>query len=557
MFVILIVITLVSIGILFVAAVSYFRSDEVATANARLAIYQRSLNDTLQRFQHLPYMLARDSLVISVAEGLNSTVLLNNRLEEFARESSLEAIYLMDINGLVLASSNHGAQQSFVGKNYGFRPYFLTSSNGQRGEFFGVGATTGRPGYFVSEPVLDNEGEFIGVIAIKLDMSELQAVWEASLENVFVSNAVDVIVLSSNNSWLYKLLNPLSSQQINEIKKGRQFGNYELAQLEWQHDGSNTAILDGEQYVYVFENAERLGWTVHYLLTEDRIYERVLLTTGIFGGGVIFLVLISTFLRSIRISEALAVSQNDRMKLLAINNELELAQNELRKTSKLAALGQLAASVTHELGQPISALRNYLAAIELDGSLKDIQMQSRLAKVTDRMEKITRQLRFFVRSDKEHFEKVDLSIVVKNAVELVTNSIQNSDAKIKLEFQAGDFLVFGHQLRLEQVVVNLISNAISAIEDNEYGLVQISLCERDGRLELKFEDNGSGLGGRSLETLLEPFHTTKASGEGMGLGLSIAAEIVRQHDGEIDVEPALPTGSRFLVILPTLRASDK
>ncbi|MEW7007469.1 sensor histidine kinase [Lentilitoribacter sp. EG35] len=548
----LMVITLISIAVLFVSAVSYFRGEEVSEANARLSLYTRSVNETLQRFQHLPYVLARDALVVSVAGQDKRPDILNIRLRQYADEASLEAIYLMDGQGLVLSASNFAQKQSFIGKNYGFRPYFLSSSEGNRGEFFGVGATTGRPGYFVSETVTSYDGDFLGVIAIKLDMSELQAAWEAAAERVFVSNADGVVVLSSNKNWLYKLLKPLNEQQLDEIKKGRQFGDQNLELLDWQQDTQNEATFQNDRFIYVSNPSDRLGWTVHYLLDEKRIYERATLTTAIFGVAIICLVLFSTFLRSRRIGTALQISQNDREQLRVANAELEMAQTELEKTSKLAALGQLSASVTHELGQPISALRNYLTAAEISGDIANEQTRLKLFRVTERMENITKQLRFFIRSNDDGFQQVDLRKVASVAIELLEHKVDAAKVMLTTQLSDAPALVMGNQLRLEQVIVNLVSNSIGAIEDEEGGQIEISIEASGKYVILKVKDNGVGFGDRSLEILTEPFHTTKASGEGMGLGLSIASEIIREHNGKITAETPAEGGSCFSIFLPAI-----
>lgn len=552
------IITLISIAVLFVSAISYFRGEEVEEANARLSLYSRSVNETLERFQHLPYVLARDALVAAVAGQDKRPDILNIRLRQYANEASLEAIYLMNAQGQVLSASNFAQPHSFVGKNYGFRPYFLASSEGNRGEFFGVGATTGRPGYFVSETVTSYDGDFLGVIAIKLDMSELQAAWEAAGERVFVSNADGVVVLSSNKDWLYKLLNPLNDQQLEDIKADRQFGDQSLELLDWRQDTQNEATFQDDRFIYVAKPADRLGWTVHYLLSEKRIYERATLTTAVFGVAIICLVLFSTFLRSRRIGTALQISQNDREQLRVANSELETAQSELEKTSKLAALGQLSASVTHELGQPISALRNYLTAAELSGDITNEVTRSKLFRVTERMENITKQLRFFIRSNDDGFTQIDLRKVAGGAIELLEHKVSAANIVLVTELGDAPALVKGNQLRLEQVIVNLISNSIGATEDHAAaegsGKIEISIETSDGQVALNVTDNGVGFGDRSLEVLTEPFHTTKASGDGMGLGLSIASEIIREHNGQVTAETPLEGGSRFSITLPVMKS---
>lgn len=479
------------------------------------------------------------------------------RLKQIAEQASLEAIYQMDQSGRVLSASNYDKPHSFVGKSYGFRPYFEVAMNGQRGEFFGVGATTGRPGYFVSEPVRNDDGQILGVIAIKLDMSDFQSAWEESAERVFVSNADGVIVLSSIRQWLYHLLAPLDNQQLDLIRSGRQFGNVTLEKLDWEQHSSDEASLDGNRFIYVSNEAERLGWTVHYLQDQSRVFERATLTTVIFGVTIICLVLFATFLRSRRIETALQNSQLDKENLQSANLKLQAAQTELQQTSKLAALGQLSASVTHELGQPLSALRNYLTAIELSGTLKDGDMQSKLARVTERMENITRQLRFFIRSDQEGFAQIDVRSILSGAIELIEHQSQLENIELIQSYPEKPVYIMGHKLRLEQVFVNLFSNALSAVSDDGSGQIVVSIESDDEAISITVQDNGDGFGGRTLDTLLEPFHTTKASGDGLGLGLSIASEIIREHNGNITAQSREQGGAIFAVSLPAITSLDK
>ena len=561
--VILIVVTIAMIVSLFFAATSYFRSEETTEAANRLSLYTRSLNDTLERFQYLPYVLSKDPLVVSgVSTGRDGVMPfeLNKRLAEFANVSNLEAIYLMNLSGSVIASSNHNLPQSFMGQNYAFRPYFQNALSGNRGEFFGVGATTGRPGYFVSEPVFENS-KIIGVIAIKIDMSELQSLWEKGGENVFVSNGDGIVVLSSNPSWLYRTLQALSSDEIAAIAINRQFIGKELISLDWVNQGDDVAKLDGGNFVYAKEPINRLDWTVHYLLSETRVYERTLLTTVIFGSVLAVFLVFATFMRSVRIRSALSISQSDRAQLLKTNHELKTAQEQLSRTSKLAALGQLSASVTHELGQPISALRNHLTAAEISGELNPGHTLEKFTRVIDRMDNITKQLRFFTRpiSTVGHEDKqqnIDIQEVIKGALDLVEHTLQSAGVKAVFNTQSRLIYTLGNRLRLEQVIVNLLTNSITAMEDRTVKKLEIFLQTHDKIVNIIVRDNGTGFGDRDIAKLQEPFHTTRASGDGMGLGLSIATEIIREHKGMMTAQNLEHGGAEFIISLPLLKLKN-
>ena len=563
---ILIVVTIAMIVSLFFASTSYFRSEETTEAANRLSLYTRSLNDTLERFQYLPFVLSQDPIVVSgVISGArgNAPSELNMRLAEFANVSNLEAIYLMNLSGSVIASSNYDLPQSFMGQNYAFRPYFQNALSGNRGEFFGVGATTGRPGYFVSEPVFQN-GKIIGVIAIKIDMSELQLLWEQGGENVFVSNGDGIVVLSSTPSWLYRTLQPLSDAEITAIANNKQFIGKELISLDWETKGTDVARLDGANFVYANEAINRLDWTVHYLLNETRIYERAVLTTVIFGSVLAVFLVFATFMRSVRIRSALSISQSDRAQLLKANHELKTTQEQLSRTSKLAALGQLSASVTHELGQPISALRNHLTAAEISGELKPGHTLEKFTRVIDRMDNITKQLRFFTRPistqrQEDQMQAIDLQDVIKGALDLVEHTLKSAGVEVDFSHENEPVHTLGNRLRLEQVVVNLLTNSVTAMEDSPVKTLEISLVEQNTTIDIVVRDSGIGFGDRDMAKLQEPFHTTRASGNGMGLGLSIATEIIREHNGVITAENLADGGAEFTISLPLLNIeySDK
>lgn len=544
---------------LFFAALSYFQSEETTEAQNRLSLYTRSLNDTLERFQYLPFVLARDTLVMANVDA-GSTAELNARLAIFARVSKLEAIYLMNLDGVVVASSNYDTPQSFMDQNYGFRPYFQEALESRRGEFFGVGATTGRPGYFVSEPVYQGQN-LAGVIAIKIDMSELQALWERGGENVFASNSNDIIVLSSNKDWLYQTLKPLSESDVASIQTNKQFIGKELAPLEWVTQDENSARLGQKNFVYARENIARLDWTVHFLLSEARMFERAIMTTIIFGGVLALFLVFATFMRSARIRTALLISQSDRAQLLTANHDLKSAQEQLSRTSKLAALGQLSASVTHELGQPISALRNHLTAAEISGELKQGKTLTKLNLVIDRMENITKQLRFFTRpiharNDGNVLQMISLNDVIRGAMDLVAHDLKSAKVDVILRIENNDLLVMGNRLRLEQVLVNLLTNGANAMDDIDEKTLEISLEKSDQNASIIVRDNGSGFGERDITKLQEPFHTTRASGDGMGLGLSIATEIIKEHNGTIEAQNRPDCGAEFIISIPLAKTQD-
>lgn len=553
---------------LFLVSRSYFETLELQRAQSRVSLYRSTLVNALERYQYLPFVLARDPFVIAAAEG-NGRAALNRRLAAFAAEADLDAIYLMDTTGLTVAASNHDQPLTFLGQNYGFRPYFQTALAGGLGQFFGIGATTSQPGFFIAEPVRGPGGAVIGVVALKLDLSGLEAAWAEAGETAFVSNRDGIVLLSSDPSIRYRALKQVTEAQRAEIETRQQFGQEPLTPLDWAAAAQDHATLGGRSYLQVTARIPTPEWTLHYLVDARPVQARAWL--AVIGAAILatLLLAIGLYLRTRRVRLALTESQAARRKLQAANAELareieerrqaerrlEDARSELARASKLAALGQLAASVTHELGQPISAMKNYLTAAELDvADAETGETLRRLSAIVARMERLTQQLRFFARPGGEGLGPLDLNEVWKEALALIEPDARAIGVSIREAAPAGPVMVRGDRLRLEQVVVNLCRNAILAMADASRRELTVAIEVVDGKARLAVRDSGTGLKGETLERLQEPFVTSRASGEGMGLGLAISAEIVKEHDGRLaarDLEGAGDsTGAEFTVTLP-------
>ncbi|MBV1867042.1 MAG: GHKL domain-containing protein [Marinosulfonomonas sp.] len=546
---VLVVTVLLATVITFFGAQRYFEQLETQAASNRMVLYLRALNETLRQHQHLPFVLAGDP---NYSQEFRPTAVgphINDQLHIVAKEAKLEAIYLMNADGLVLATSNAGESHSFLGQNYGFRPYFQEALNGQRSDYFAIGATSGRPGYFVAEPITYAGGADNGVIAIKLDVSELQKSWESDSETVVAINRDDIVVLASNPDWLYRPISDLTPEVRNAILESRQFGSEPLDPLDWTPLEENRVVVDGTNYVLAAGGADWRDWTVLYLHPEAIILRQTLLATGIFGSLIALLVGFATFLRSRRIELAYTVSERQRSALIETNRQLEQAQTELARSAKLAALGHLAASVTHELGQPISAFRNHLAAAAIGNEISSPTTAANLNKLVDRMEAITAQFRYFARGRTDEKTNVDLSAVLEETENLLRTEIETAKIDFSTSGIASPVGVLAHRVQLEQVFTNLLRNAIHAVENKDDPKIRITVTKGSDTVEIRVSDNGPGLAGASLSDLHEPFFSTKPSGVGMGLGLAIVGEIVKDHGGQVDIGDDTD-GAEFIVTLP-------
>lgn len=541
--------------ITFFSARHYFERLESQAASNRMVIYLRALNETLRQHQHLPFVLANDPRYAQDLAAGTTGPETNDRLRELAHEAKLEAIYLMDPTGRVVATSNADEPHSFLGQNYGFRPYFRDALTGQRSDYFAIGATSGRPGYFVAEPVFGAGAEALGVIAIKLDVSELQRSWESNSETVLAVNNDKIVVLASNPGWLYRPVGSLSDTLRKTILGSRQFGSETLKPLGWQPFGDKRVTIDGTGYLQVAGQAEWRGWTLHYLHPENTILRQTLVAT-VFCASIISVLLgFATFLRSRRIEQAYTASERRRVALVQTNQQLEKAQTDLAQSAKLAALGHLAASVTHELGQPISAFRNHLVAAELGHEITSPTTAMALYKLVDRMEATISQFRHFARARPEHKSQVDLIAVLGDAKTLLQADIAAAGIHLVVNEPHGPVPVYAHEVQLEQAFTNLLRNAVHAVEGRDNPQIRLTLTRQMQQVEIRIQDNGPGLSGATLTDLQEPFFSTKPSGVGMGLGLAITTEIINDHGGALTLGD-VTEGAEFVVTLPLTSSKD-
>lgn len=527
----------------------YFERTETIAASNRMELYLRSLNETLRQHQHMPFVLAGDPRYSSALNPDAVEPETNDRLSRLAKQAKLEAIYVMDASGVVLATSNAGQPNSFLGQNYGFRPYFKEALAGQRSDYFAIGATSGRPGYFVAEPVTFASGTQSGVVAIKLDVSELQNSWESDTETVVAVNKDNIVVLASNPDWLYRPVVELTSDVRQTILNSRQFGNKPLAHLDWFETSDTRVAVDGTMYISAAGQADWRDWSVVYLHPEAKVTRQTLVTTVLFGGLIALLVGFATFLRSRRIAVAYAASERRRVALTKTNRQLEQAQAELARRAKLSALGQLAASVTHELGQPISAFRNHLAAAEIGGEITSPSTAKSLNKLVERMEAITKQFRYFARGKSDEKARVDFADMLGEVASLLRAQFETADVALHITPLTSAIEVQANKVMLEQALTNLLTNALHAVENEASPEVCVAVTSAHNRVEVRISDNGPGLDGVNLADIQEPFFSTKPSGVGMGLGLAIATEIIKDHGGELTLG-ASAKGAEFIFSLP-------
>jgi two-component system C4-dicarboxylate transport sensor histidine kinase DctB len=562
---------------IWLGSVSNGRSRQQAQLQDRLTVTLRSVESEIERFRYLAGVVGEDARVSAALDAPSGErVMQTNRYLQSVRErSGADEIYLLDMSGMTLAASNWNEAGSFVGNNYSFRPYFRDGVLTGEGRYYAVGVTTGKPGYFLSARV-ESPDKALGVVVVKVDMSPLERAWSAAGDGTGLADGSGIVFLSGRPEWKYRPLYPLTSQAQAAIVSERRYDNIDVTKLDpllATAPPPGTAPVEGRDGSLVFGLVPVLpdGWQLFMGLPTSPLYDEALLVAGLATTGFLLVSAIAMFWRQRRQIVRLKLEQNailehrvaERTAALALEiDKHKQTETELRHThdslihaAKLAALGRMSAAIVHEVSQPLSALDNTLAAADLHakrGAASNLERS--LASARDLLQRMRRTVKhlksFSSRQDVGAPEAVDIAQLIEAARDIVEPKAR--EAGIALQSAVAPDLppVSANQLRLEQVLINLLLNAIDATATAGNNLVCVRTEQRPDSLDIVILDAGTGISEAVAMRLFEPFFTTKTTGEGLGLGLSISRTIIEEYGGKITFAPRPDGGTVTRLQLP-------
>lgn len=564
-----------------------------ATAHGfqRLRLYSSTIVNALERYSYLPFMLAEDNKVRALLHDPANPERLravDEWLEAANAVAGATALYIENMDGTAIAANNWREPDTYVGHNYEFRPFFKDAVTSGVGRWFGVGVTTRVPGYFLARVIKENDTPK-GVAIVKVDLEQLQREWASGGEKVMVTDVNNIAILTSQAAWKYAVLGTLDAQAQATLEATHQYADIVLRSLkvvESRDIEKDVHILtletDGRRQTYLVQSAAIPGeaWTIHYLTDMDEILagSRHAAIIAAFGWVIVLLLLLflrQRFLRIVaqskardEIAQALREAR-DQLEMtvakrtvdlqaeieerLRAEKELREAQTELVHAGKMAALGQMSATVAHELSQPLTAIQTYLASARVFAQRGDLgQVFRNLGLIDDlnqRMVHIASHLKTFSRKGGSRREPVDLAQVADRAMMLVEARAQIEDVAITCSIPP-EACVLGDDIRLEQVIVNLFGNALDAVKTSPTKRVSMTVTAENGHWVIRVADSGSGIAPAHIEHLFDPFFTTKEVGEGLGIGLSLSEGIIRDIGGAMRAENGPDDGAVFIVTLP-------
>ncbi|MGR3368310.1 MAG: sensor histidine kinase [Sagittula sp.] len=543
-----------------------------------LVLTARTIEAEIERFRYLPSIALEDPRIraaVATPDDNARTEAASRALEVVARQSGASELFLLNDTGTAIASSNWLDDKSFVGENYAFRPYFKDAMSGGAGRFYAVGVTTGEPGYFLSSRA-DIDGR-PAVIVVKVDLRPLQDTWADAGDTLAVADSFGVIILSGLEDWLYRPLLPLSPEHRAAIVEERVFANIPVADRLPLLDGAGQELVPVgggtrllRRQALPVDDWVLLGSTsLAPALRGASITAGVVLLTALALGALlqtwwqrrrlIDMRLRQGALLEARVAERTAALAREIEERRRTEDDLRAAQDALIHSEKMAALGRMSAAIVHEISQPLAAMEATLAATLLSGTVTDAYATSRIEKARShirRMLRTIRHLKSFSRKEAGERSPVAVDPAIRNAMELVAPRATDEGVPIGFDPEGPVPVILAGQVRLEQVLVNLLMNALDAVAGRDEPRIRVERRQSGTAVEIAVIDNGPGIPSSMLTKVVEPFFSTKKTGESLGLGLSISRNIVEEFGGQLTLSNAAGGGTCALLTFEAL-ASDR
>ncbi|MCY0095668.1 ATP-binding protein [Hoeflea ulvae] len=552
-----------------------------------LIVTRRAVESEIERFRTLPRVVGEDARILALIENPAdeaSIASANAYLERVANHSGVAEIYVIDASGLTLSASNYREEGSFVGNNYGFRPYFADAIADGEGRYYAIGVTTGRPGYFLSSR-LDVPGGR-GVVVAKVDLEPLEQAWRDADALTAIADRYGVVFLSGNPDWRYRPLTVLDAATLARLDAERTYDGIGIdektpilnAEGLASGEGGEAGLGAGldERLITRFRSIEPDGWLILSAATAAPARSAAgfwVLVAGVLGllatGIVRALEQRRNFARlKARQTETLERMVAERTFELARENEnrrraeteLRAAQEGLIHSAKMAALGRMSSAIVHEVSQPLAALETTLASAQALAQKEDApQAGDRMTAargLVRRMQRTIKHLKSFGRKDGAVLEKVNVDEAIRNALDVTQPRAATAGIAPVFKATGEAPKVLAVAVKFEQVLINLVINALDAVDGRSDGLVKVSRGQADGMVSVRVQDNGGGIAPDHLSRIKEPFFTTKLTGEGLGLGLSISIAIMQEFGGDIVFSAGPGGGTIACITLPVAGDSD-
>ena len=577
------------------AFVASERAGYVSLADAaaqQLELVASGLDIEIARYEHVPSLMELNEDVLALLDHPRDAALqarVNRQLTNLNVRAGALAVQVTDPAGLVLAASNWFEPGSTVGRDLSRQHHFAEAVQSGQARAFIASADRGAPECHFLQ-VIRQRGRIVGLAEVITSLEAVESMWMAlsavsQSDRLLVIDENDVVIMSSMPAWRFKSLATPSAERRAALAA---LGKYPVRAIEPLGLATERTLEHGTQLVrmpaasagapdvmYAAQERAmvRTGWRLMTLSDVQAVREQA--RRGAVGGAALagLVGVLALYLRQRRRAlagqrtaqaalqhahEALqqahdALERRVQERTAELNQanaalvvevaerrrteeQLRAAQADLIQAGKLATLGQMSAGITHEINQPLTALRalseNTCQLLEI-GRTSDVARNLRsIAGLTERIGRITSQLKSFAWKAAVPADPIALPATVSNVLEMLRERIQREAVQVEAALPAAA-RVQCDAYRLEQVLLNLVSNALDAMRDAPVKRLRIDSRIDNGRIHLCVTDTGSGLPDSVMQRLFEPFFSTKSPGEGLGLGLVISNSIVRAFGGSL------------------------
>ncbi len=543
-----------------------------------LILSGHALTVEIERFRYLPAVAGEDARIqaaLRAPDDASAILGANGYLQTLVETSGATHLYLLDANGVTIAASNWKQPDSFMGQDYSFRPYFKDALAGGSGAFYAIGVTTRLPGYFLAARVVLPDG-IAGVVVVKIDLTSLRDTWSRVGQDTAVTDADGVIFLASDPAWLYRPLEPLSPEVLARLETVQTYAGTNIAAAR-PLTQAPFGLIHGKGNRLLASRLTDFGPNWRVLAAAPLAPAFGIATLGALVGALLAALTLgwgkirrqrqallemerhhATLLEQ-RVNERTAELNREIDVRRKTEDELRSAQESLIQAEKMAALGRMSTAIVHEISQPLAAMEATLltATLLAEGAVPEALQRVETARgLVKRMQRTTRRLKSFAQKEVTETEPVDLVPVIEGAMEVIQPRAKAAGVMPEMRPIAASCRVEAGRVRLEQVVVNLLVNALDAVEGRDGAKVEVALTLTPDEARITVEDNGPGIDPDVMPRVSEPFFTTKSKSEGLGLGLAISNEIIESFGGKIDLEPREGGGLRASVRLPRLEGKD-
>jgi len=554
----------------------------LAEQQDQLERFASHIYSRLDKYAHIPRLIAKDKALVDALKTPDNPAqidITNRHLKQINTVIQASDTYLIDAKGFTIAASNWDHTLSFIGRNFAWRPYFKRALEGERSQYFALGSTSGKRGYYYSFPV-SHGAIILGVVVVKMDLTAIEENWKSKRNYFVATDPNQVIFMSSKPEWLFKSLTALSLETRMAIKNSRQYLDQDIRSLNLV---GNLDLPTGElanakysgitrDYIVSSRPIDNLALNIRVLTPKSQLLLACLTFLGILCLVFAIIYLLSTLLYQRQLKrlqfEQLQAAANQKLEIQVMERTAELhaeiaertrtaqalkqTQSELIQAAKLAVLGQMSASISHELNNPLAAIRSYadngrlfLAKGKVERTEENL---NRIAVLTERMARISEQLKSFARkSDPDEKVSANLAPIILASKELIQPQLKKQQVNLELQLADSPMMVIVNPLQIEQVLINLLTNAMQALDTTSDKQICLSVEQEQDAWWIHIDDNGPGISPDRQQSLFEPFYTTKKNG--LGLGLSISQQIIRSMDGELSISTSPMGGARFSVRL--------